>query len=48
MMAQRIETEIKYAGYIARQQRAIREVQRRETVAIPEGFDYSALQGLTL
>ena len=48
MMAQRIETEIKYAGYIARQRRAIREVQRRETVAIPEGFDYSALQGLTL
>ena len=48
LMAQRIETEIKYAGYIARQQRAIREVQRRETVAIPEGFDYSALQGLTL
>ena len=48
MMAQRIETEIKYAGYIARQQRAIREMQRRETVAIPEGFDYSALQGLTL
>ena len=48
MMAQRIETEIKYAGYIARQQRAIREVQRRETVTIPEGFDYSALQGLTL
>ena len=48
MMAQRIETEIKYAGYIARQQRAIREVQRRETVAIPEGFDYSALQELTL
>ena len=48
MMAQRIETEIKSAGYIARQQRAIREVQRRETVAIPEGFDYSALQGLTL
>ena len=48
MMAQRIETEIKYAGYIARQQRAIREMQRRETVAIPEDFDYSSLQGLTL
>ena len=48
MMAQRIETEIKYAGYIARQQRAIREVQRRETVTIPEDFDYSSLQGLTL
>ena len=48
MMAQRIETEIKYAGYIARQQRAIREVQRRETVAIPEDFDYSSLHGLTL
>ena len=48
MLAERLETEIKYAGYIARQQRAIREVQRRETVVIPEGFDYSALQGLTL
>ena len=48
MMAQRSETEFKYAGYIARQQRAIREVQRRETVAIPEDFDYSSLQGLTL
>ncbi|MBQ8648022.1 MAG: tRNA uridine-5-carboxymethylaminomethyl(34) synthesis enzyme MnmG, partial [Oscillospiraceae bacterium] len=48
MMAQRIETEIKYAGYIARQQRAIKEVQRRESVQIPKDFDYSGIQGLTL
>ena len=48
MMAQRIETEIKYAGYIARQQRSIKEVQRRESVLIPEDFDYSGIQGLTL
>ena len=48
MMALRIETEIKYAGYIARQQRQIKEVQRHENTLIPEGFDYSRLQGLTL
>ena len=48
MMGGRIETEIKYAGYIARQQKAIREVQRHENTPIPEDFDYSALSGMTL
>ncbi|MEE0800556.1 MAG: tRNA uridine-5-carboxymethylaminomethyl(34) synthesis enzyme MnmG [Gemmiger sp.] len=48
MMALRIETEIRYAGYIAREQRAIREVQRHENVAIPDGFDYAPLTTVTL
>ena len=48
MMAGRIETEIKYAGYIARQQRQIKEVQRHENTLIPEDFAYEGLQGLSM
>ena len=47
-MALRIETEIRYAGYIAREQRVIREIQRHENVAIPADFDYAPLTTLTL
>ena len=47
-MALRIETEIRYAGYIAREQRIIREIQRHEKVAIPADFDYAPLTTLTL
>ena len=47
-MALRIETEIRYAGYIAREQRVIREIQRHENVAIPADFDYAPLSTLTL
>ena len=47
-MAQRIETEIRYAGYIQREQRMIREVQRHEKVVIPEDFDYAPIETLTL
>ena len=47
-MALRIETEIRYAGYIAREQRIIREIQRHEKVAIPADFDYAPLNTLTL
>ena len=48
MLAERLETEIKYAGYIARQDRMIREVARHEKTLIPENFEYAALTGLTL
>ena len=48
LLAERIETEIKYEGYIARQERMIRDVARHENTAIPEDFDYSRLTGLTL
>ena len=47
-MALRIETEIRYAGYIAREQRPIREVQRHENVRIPAGFDYAGIHTITL
>ena len=48
MLAERLEIEIKYAGYIARQDRMIREVARHEKTLIPEDFEYAALTGLTL
>ncbi|MCI2046916.1 MAG: tRNA uridine-5-carboxymethylaminomethyl(34) synthesis enzyme MnmG [Faecalibacterium sp.] len=48
MLAERIATEIKYEGYIARQEHMIHEVARHEATTIPEGFDYQALLGLTL
>ncbi len=47
-MAQRIETEIRYAGYIAREERIIRDIQRHEQVAIPEDFDYNPIETMTL
>ena len=48
MLAERLETEIKYAGYIARQDRMIREMARHEKTLIPEDFEYTDLTGLTL
>ena len=48
MLAERLETEIKYAGYIARQDRMIHEVARHEKTLIPEDFSYTELTGLTL
>ena len=40
MLAERIETEIKYAGYIARQDRMIHDMARREKTLIPADFSY--------
>ena len=48
MLAERLETEIKYAGYIARQDRMIRDVARHEKTLIPDDFEYADLTGLTL
>ncbi len=47
MMGERIETEIKYEGYIARQSRLIKDVARHEKSLIPDDFDYQALKGLS-
>ena len=47
-MAQRIETEIRYAGYIAREERLIRDIQRHEKVKIPEDIDYGPIEMITL
>ena len=41
------ETEIKYAGYIKRQDDEISRIRRHEAMVIPADFDYEALAGLS-
>lgn len=47
-LAGRIETEIKYEGYIRRQLDQIAAVKKQEDSRIPPGFDYADLAGLRL
>jgi tRNA uridine 5-carboxymethylaminomethyl modification enzyme len=42
-----IETEIKYAGYLDQQERAIERLKKAEQRRIPEWFDYRAVSGLS-
>ncbi len=42
-----LETEVKYAGYISRQQEQIERSRRLEGLAIPPNFDYDAVKGLS-
>jgi tRNA uridine 5-carboxymethylaminomethyl modification enzyme len=42
-----IETEIKYAGYLDQQQRAIERLKKGEQRRIPEWFDYRSVSGLS-
>lgn len=44
---QAVETEIKFAGYLAQQRREMQRVRRAEGQAIPAGFDYQAVSGLS-
>ena len=45
--AEHIETRVKYAGYIARQQDDIDRLKRHENTSIPAGFDFSKVSGLS-
>ena len=42
-----LETEVKYAGYIERQEREIQQLRQLEEQRIPPGFDYSSIPGLS-
>jgi tRNA uridine 5-carboxymethylaminomethyl modification enzyme len=42
-----VETEIKYAGYMVQQEKAIRQLERSEDRQIPEGFEYAGIPGLS-
>ena len=42
-----VETEIKYAGYLDQQTKAIERLKRSEQRTIPEWFDYSKVSGLS-
>lgn len=45
---EKVETEIKYEGYIARQQAQVNEMLRLEGKAIPNDIDYASVYGLRL
>lgn len=47
-IAEKVETEIKYAGYIERQAAQVKEVERLENRRLPENMDYDSVYGLRL
>lgn len=42
-----VEIEVKYEGYIRRQQELIEQSKRMEDLVLPEDLDYSAIRGLS-
>lgn len=42
-----IEAEIKYEGYLKRQEKEVSQLQKMDRVRIPREFDYKQVQGLT-
>ncbi len=45
--AEQVEIGTRYAGYLGRQREEIARQLRNETTAIPDGFDYAAVHGLS-
>ncbi len=45
---EQVETELKYEGYIKRQQAQINEMRRLEVKTLPEDIDYNGIDGLRL
>ena len=43
-----VEIQLKYAGYLARQEKQVAEFKKEEARLLPENLDYSAIQGLRL
>jgi tRNA uridine 5-carboxymethylaminomethyl modification enzyme len=46
-IAEQVEIDAKYSGYITRQQDEVNRLRRHEKTRIPEGFDYLAVKGLS-
>ncbi|MFP8966917.1 tRNA uridine-5-carboxymethylaminomethyl(34) synthesis enzyme MnmG [Pokkaliibacter sp. CJK22405] len=46
-VAEQVEIDIKYAGYIDRQLEEIEKLRRSENMALPEDFDYEQVGGLS-
>ena len=46
-VAAQLEIEAKYAGYVERQNDEVARARAREEQRIPDGFDYSAVRGLS-
>jgi tRNA uridine 5-carboxymethylaminomethyl modification enzyme len=46
-VAAQVEVQVKYAGYLERQREEIERQRRHEHLAIPAGFDYDKVRGLS-
>jgi len=46
-VAMQVEVQAKYSGYLERQRDEIERQRRNETTAIPDGFDYDRVRGLS-
>jgi tRNA uridine 5-carboxymethylaminomethyl modification enzyme len=46
-VAEQVEIGVKYSGYLDRQREEIERQQRHESTAIPAGFDYAGVRGLS-
>jgi tRNA uridine 5-carboxymethylaminomethyl modification enzyme len=46
-VAEQVEIQFKYAGYIDRQRDEIEQMQRQENTALPADMDYSLISGLS-
>jgi len=47
-VTEEVEIQIKYAGYLARQEKQVAEFKKEESRLLPEGIDYDAISGLRL
>ena len=43
-----VEIQLKYAGYLARQEKQVAEFKKEEARLLPEDLDYTTIQGLRL
>jgi len=46
-VARQVEIELKYEGYIQKQERQVAHLEKMESLSIPEDFDYNAVYGLS-
>ena len=47
-VTEEVEIQLKYAGYLARQEKQVAEFRKEEARLLPEGIDYNAISGLRL
>ena len=47
-VTEEVEIQIKYAGYLARQEKQVAEFKREEARLLPKDMDYEAIAGLRL
>ncbi len=47
-VAHLVEIDLKYAGYVARQEEEVRQLARMEGWRIPDGFDYSVVHNISM